>query len=69
MIERKILMNDKELQKSLEEMEKKQIISLFLKLKIINNGLCARLELVENQLNDLISLDTLIASINDTAVK
>lgn len=56
-------MTDEALIFELNQLDKDHLISLFIRLKNINNKLLTRVNLLENQLNELTSFDDLINSI------
>lgn len=56
-------MDEAKLREELCDLDKKQLIELFINQKNINLKLCDRLEKVENQLDKLTDLDSLIESL------
>lgn len=57
--------NEMELRKDLEVLDKEQIISLFLKLKKLFNSVCVELDKAEEELLKDVNLDVLIDSIKE----
>ncbi len=58
-------MDEVALKEELLELDKERLVDLFIKLKKINLKLCNRLDKVENQLNELTNLDSLIDDLPD----
>ncbi len=58
-------MDEAALKEELLELDKERLVDLFIKLKKINLKLCNRLDKVENQLNELTNLDSLIDDLPD----
>ena len=56
-------MTEEDLKFELCRLDKDNLVDLFVKMKDINEKLNKRLALVENQLDELIDIDTLINSI------
>lgn len=56
-------MDKQELEYELENLDKKKLITLFLKLKDINLKMGERNALLEDQLDDLTDFDTLLKSV------